>query len=113
MPPVRGNCSRPWRCSLACISLGNTLLALERWEEARFYLEESIRLWQKVNDEVEQANIVGTLGEWHELRKEWATAVAYYDEALSLLTAYPEQPWARHLVAQFRAARLRCAARIK
>ncbi len=94
-------------------NLGNTLLALERWEEARFYLEKSIRLWQQVNDEVEQANSVGTLGEWHELRGEWTTAVAHYHEALSLLAQYPEQQWAQHLVAQFRTARLRCAAQIE
>ncbi len=93
-------------------NLGNTLLALARWEEARFYLEKSIWLWQQANDAIEQANSIGTLGEWHELREEWATAVARYDEAMVLLAAYPGQQWAQHLAALFRAARDRCAARI-
>ena len=93
-------------------NLGNTLLALARWEESRFYLEKSIRLWQQANDAIEQANSIGTLGEWHELREEWATAVARYDEALLLLDAYPGHQWAQHVAALFRAARANCAARI-
>jgi len=90
-------------------NLGNTLLAQARWEESRFYLEKSIRLWQQANDEVEQANSIGTLGEWYEQRGEWATAVAHYDKALALLAAYPQHHWAQHLAAIFRAARARCA----
>lgn len=93
-------------------NLGNTLLALARWEESRFYLEKSIRLWQQANDEIEQANSIGTLGEWHELREEWETAVARYDEALLLLDAYPGHQWAKRVASLFRAARARCAARI-
>jgi len=92
-------------------NLGNTLLAMARWEESRFYLEKSIRLWQQANDEIEQANSLGTLGEWYELQAEWATAVAYYDQALELLDAYPEHHWAQHLARSFRDARARCAAR--
>lgn len=93
-------------------NLGNTLLALARWEESRFYLEKSIRLWQQANDEIEQANSIGTLGEWYELREEWATAVSHYDQALVLLDAYPAHRWAQHLATLFCAARTGCAARI-
>ena len=93
-------------------NLGNTLLALARWEESRFYLEKSIQLWQQANDELERANSIGTLGEWYELREEWATAVTYYDQALLLLDAYPEHQWAQHLAALFHAARARCAAQV-
>jgi len=91
-------------------NLGNTLLALGRWEESRFYLEKSIRLWQQADDEIEQANSVGTLAEWYEQREEWETAVACYDEALALLDAYPDHRWAQHLAAMFRTARGHCAA---
>lgn len=94
-------------------NLGNTLLALARWEESRFYLEKSIQLWQQANDEIEQANSIGTLGEWYELREEWATAVTYYDQALLLLGPYPGHQWAQHLAALFRAARARCAAQVE
>lgn len=93
-------------------NLGNTLLALARWEESRFNLEKSVRLWQQANDEIEQANSLGTLGEWYELQAEWATAVAHYDQALVLLDAYPAHRWAQHLADSFRAARARCAVRI-
>lgn len=93
-------------------NLGNTLLALARWDESRFYLEKSIRLWQQANDEIEQANSIGTLGEWHELREEWETAVTRYDEALLLLDAYPGHQWAQHVASLFRAARANCAAQI-
>ena len=89
-------------------NLGNTLLALGQWEESRFYLEKSIRLWQQANDEIEQANSIGTLAEWYEQRQEWATAVTHYDEALALLETYPDHQWAQHLAALFRAARENC-----
>ncbi|MCA9934790.1 MAG: tetratricopeptide repeat protein [Anaerolineales bacterium] len=93
-------------------NLGNTLLALERWEEARFYLERSIRLWQHANDAVQQANSVGTLGEWYEKRGEWVTAVAHYEQALSLVDAHPENQWAQQLMAQYHAGQTRCAAQM-
>jgi len=93
-------------------NLGNTLLALERGEEARFYLQKSIRLWQQANDAVQQANSVGTLGEWYEQQGDWATAVAQYEEALLLVDTYPGHQWAESLAAQFRAGRTRCAARM-
>lgn len=91
-------------------NLGNTLLSLERWEESHFYLEKSIRLWQQADDAVQQANSMGTLGEWYERRGEWETAVTHYDEALALLAKYPGHQWAQRVAVQFREARTRCAA---
>jgi tetratricopeptide (TPR) repeat protein len=91
-------------------NLGNTLLALGRWGEARLYLEKSILLWRQANDEVEQANSMGTLAELDEQQGEWATAVAHYEAALRLLLPYPEHQWAQKLTITFQAARERCAA---
>ncbi|GJM41964.1 MAG: hypothetical protein DHS20C20_22460 [Ardenticatenaceae bacterium] len=90
-------------------NLGNTLLALGRWTEARVYLEKSVVLWQQANDDLERANSLGTLGELFEAQTMWGTAVSHYEEALELLSAYPDHPWGQKLVAQFQAAQARCA----
>lgn len=91
-------------------NLGNTLLAMKRWGEAQLVLERSITLWQQANDEVEQANSLGTLGELYDLQGVWETAVACYDAALRLLASYPDHQWARKLTTDFQTARARCAA---
>ena len=97
-------------CGSLTHNLGNTLLALERWSEAEFYLEKSLILWQQANDDLERANSMGTLGELYEQQGVWAAAVTHYDEALALLEAYPDQQWAQKLAATFHTARTRCAA---
>lgn len=91
-------------------NLGNTLLALGQLTEARGYLEKSIRLWQRANDNLERANSVGTLGEVFEEQSEWTLAARSYAQAIELLDFYPGDPWGNKLAAQFKAARARCIA---
>lgn len=91
-------------------NLGNTLLALQRWEEAKLYLEKSIWLWRHINDTLEEANSLGTLAELYEKQGEWATAVAHYDQALQLLIAYPQNQWAQKIAKNFHAGKTKCAA---
>lgn len=91
-------------------NLGNTLLALGRWVEARLFLEKSFGLWQQANDGLEQANSLGTLGELFAAQGEWNLASSYYKEALVLLIEYPAHPWAQKLLVEFESAQARCAA---
>lgn len=93
-------------------NLGNTVLSLERWEEAKIHLEKSILLWQQTDDKVQQANSLGTLGELYEKQGEWTTAVTYYNNALQQLSLYPQNQWGRRLIASFEAAKARCVAQM-
>lgn len=90
-------------------NLGNALLAMGHWIEARGFLEKSIKLWQQANDALERANSIGTLAELFEAQEEWALAAFTYGQALELLGSYPDHPWAQKLNAQFEAAQARCA----
>lgn len=90
-------------------NLGNTLLALGRWVEARLFLEKSVALWQQANDGLEQANSLGTLGELFAVQELWELAISYYKEAIELLESYPDHPSAQKLIIEFTAAQARCA----
>lgn len=90
-------------------NLGNTLLAMERLEEAQVYLTRAVAIWEQANDSLQQANSVGTLGELHEEEEAWETAVSCYDAAIELLESYPDHQWALKLKANFARARARCA----
>lgn len=94
-------------------NLGNTLLALGRWVEARLFLEKSVGLWQQANDGLEQANSLGTLGELFAAQGEWDLATSYYNKALYFLSEYPNHPWAQKLLAEFESAQARCAAQVQ
>lgn len=89
-------------------NLGNTLLALGQWAESRQFLEKSVRLWQQANDDLEQANSLGTLGELFTAQEKWGLAIACYRDALKLLRAYPTHPWAQKLRGEFESAQARC-----
>lgn len=93
-------------------NLGNTLLENGRYLEAELYLGKSLQLWQQASDNLQRANSTGTLGELYEKRAVWETAVAYYQEALVMLAAYPDHQWANHLAETFRTAKERCAAHL-
>jgi len=75
------------------VSLGAVLLKQERLVEAEAYLRLSIDLWRQVDDELNLANAVGTLGEVLALKGETAEAIQLFDEALAVLSKYPDHPW--------------------
>lgn len=82
-------------------NLGNVLVKQQRPAEALVCLQQATVLWQQLQDRLNLANTLGTLGEALGLLSDVQTAVTTYDEALTLLTHYPAHPWARKLQREF------------
>lgn len=82
-------------------NLGNVLVKQQRPAEALVCLQQARVLWQQLQDRLNLANTLGTLGEALGLLSDVQTAVTTYDEALALLTHYPTHPWAQKLQREF------------
>lgn len=82
-------------------NLGNVLVKQQRPAEAQVCLQQASILWRQLQDDLNLANTLGTLGETWGLLDGGATAVAAYDEALTLLARYPVHPWAQKLQREF------------
>jgi len=89
----------------ATANLGNVLLKQERLVEAEAYLRLSIDLWRQVDDELNLANAVGSLGEVLALKGETNEAIQLFDEALAVLSKYPNHAWAMGSLKIFEAER--------
>jgi tetratricopeptide (TPR) repeat protein len=84
---------------------GNVWLAQGRLEEAEARLRRSIQLWRQVDDLLQLANSLGTLGEALAKQARVELAAQAYDEALDLLARFSEEAWAGKLRAKFTAQR--------
>jgi tetratricopeptide (TPR) repeat protein len=87
--------------ALVAQCLGNTLLKQNRLVEAMSYLGESANLWRQSDDNLMLANTLGTMGELYALQGQLAQASTFFAEALDLLTRYPDNAWAKKLLADF------------
>ncbi len=79
-------------------NLGNTLVALKRFGEAEVHLNNSLYLWQMVNDEIEAANTHDTLGEMFQAQQDFEQAIAHYQQAVNLAKNHPHNPTAVNLL---------------
>jgi tetratricopeptide (TPR) repeat protein len=82
-------------------ALGNTLLYQERLEEAGALLAQAIPMWRQVDDEIELANAIGSLGEVRAAQGAYTEAGAHFDEALALLAGYEDHASAQHMSTLF------------
>jgi tetratricopeptide (TPR) repeat protein len=89
---------------------GNAVLYQERYEEAAATLREGVALWEQLEDELELANAVGSLGEALAAMGAKDEASAMFNRALALVTRYPDHAWARRLRAFFMAEQEKLAA---
>jgi tetratricopeptide (TPR) repeat protein len=78
-------------------NLGNVLLKLERLSEAEAYMRQSVNLWRQMDDDLNLANAVGSLGEILVGQGKMAAAIPLFDEGLILLKKYPNHPIAKGL----------------
>jgi tetratricopeptide (TPR) repeat protein len=78
-------------------ALGNTLLYQERLEEAAALLAQAIPMWQQVDDDIELANVLGSLGEVRAAQGATAEAATHFDEALALLAGHEDLASAQQL----------------
>lgn len=88
-------------------NLGNVYLALNSLADAATALAQSIELWRQLNDPVQLANSLGTLGEVQAAQGNEAPARQFYQEAIALLADYPDDAWGQSLLEKFQAAETR------
>jgi tetratricopeptide (TPR) repeat protein len=91
-------------------AIGNAVLYQERYEEAATTLREGIVLWEQLEDELELANAVGSLGEALAAMGAKDKASAMFNRALALVARYPDHAGARRLRAFFMAEQEKLAA---
>lgn len=91
--------------AMLATNIGDVALRLGDWDSAESQLHEALRLWRSLEDDVMLANAVGTLGELHLAKRETDRAAHHLDEALALLSRYPDNAWGRELHAVFNTLR--------
>lgn len=95
--------------AMILVSLGNALLYQGRYGEAVDMLRTAVALWEQLEDDLELANAIGSLGEALVGLGEKEKAGAMFDEALALLARYPDTARAGRLRALFIAEREKAA----
>ncbi|GJM40639.1 MAG: hypothetical protein DHS20C20_09210 [Ardenticatenaceae bacterium] len=90
-------------------NIGNSHLALEDPQQALIYLDRAKTVWLQANNKLEMGNTVGTIAEAYQKEEDWETAVATYDEALSLLAQFPGHAFAERLTKNFTQEKNKCA----
>lgn len=90
--------------AMILVSLGNVLLKQKRMGESEAMLRRSVKLWQQVEDKLNLANALGSLGEVLAAQGS-PEAEAYLSEALVLLAGYRDEPYAQRLRVLFQAER--------
>lgn len=89
--------------ALVANNLGNVLLKQDRLEDAASYLQDAITLWRQADDKLELANTLGTLAETLAAQRRQEEAIARFEEAIDLLSEYPDDTWAQKLQENFMA----------
>lgn len=84
-------------------NLGDSYLRAGQVDVAEQYLRDAVRLWRAADDPVYLANAVGTLGEALAAHGRRDDAGRCWQEALDLLSRFPDSAWGRELTGIFRA----------
>ena len=84
-------------------NLGNVRFKQGRLAEAEVLLRKSSALWRQINQPVQLANTIGTLGEVALRLNHPDEAGAAFSEAVALLADFPDDAWARKLSDKFAA----------
>jgi tetratricopeptide (TPR) repeat protein len=95
--------------AMILVSLGNALLYQRRYGQAADMLRGGVVLWEQLEDDLELANAIGSLGEALAGLGEKEKAGLMFDEALALLAHYPDSAKAGRLRALFTAEREKVA----
>ncbi len=94
-----------WHLGSVFTDLGNVALETARYAQAEAYLTEAVRHLRQADDSLNLANALGDLARALVSQEKRAEAKGHYDEALLLLQPYPQNEWARKLLAKFMDAR--------
>jgi tetratricopeptide (TPR) repeat protein len=93
--------------ALAANNLGNVYLAQGRLDQAACWLTAAIRLWRATGARLMLANTLGDMAEVQVHQAQSAAALLLYGEAITICQAYPDDVWARQMLAKFASARAR------
>lgn len=99
-PYLRRLGHKPYLAMLST-NLGFTFMHQHELGIAEEYLREAVALWRGISNSLMLANSLGTLAQVLALQKQPAEARLLLDEALTLLSNYPDDAWARKLARQF------------
>lgn len=91
--------------ALIANNLGNVYLAREQWDRAKANLERAISLWRKANAQIMLANSLSGVAEALVGKGEPDCALPFYDEAIEIVSLFPDDAWARRLFKEFTEAR--------
>lgn len=83
--------------AILTVNLGNVLLKVGRLAEAEAYLRQAIVMWEEIDDDLNLANCIGTLGEVLSAKGDYRAAITLFIEALSGLDKYSTHPFARQI----------------
>jgi tetratricopeptide (TPR) repeat protein len=91
--------------ALTANNLGNVYLLREEWDEAEKFLQGSIILFRQARAQVNLANSLSGVAEALVGMGKVDEAIPYYDEAIEIVSDYPEDAWAQKLCSEFIDAR--------
>ncbi|MGB3713945.1 MAG: tetratricopeptide repeat protein [Candidatus Promineifilaceae bacterium] len=91
--------------ALTANNLGNVYLLREQWDQAEKYLQGSIILFRQARAQVNLANSLSGVAEALVGMGKVDEAIPYYDEAIEIVSEYPEDAWAQRLYTEFTDAR--------
>lgn len=83
-------------------NLGNVLYEQQRWAVAEAHLRQAIPLWRAQNDDLHLGNSLGSLGKVLAAQAKKEGADEHFAEAINLLAQFPDNQWAKKLLAEFR-----------
>jgi tetratricopeptide (TPR) repeat protein len=95
--------------TIVLTALGNALLYQGRHADAALYLRQAVALWRLMDDDLELANAVGSLGEVLAPLGQSEEAALLFTEALTILARYPANPKAGRLRDLFSAEQTKLA----
>ncbi|MFO7539501.1 MAG: tetratricopeptide repeat protein [Chloroflexota bacterium] len=82
-------------------NLGNVLYEQQHWTKAEAYLRQAIPLWRAQNDDLSLGNSLGSLGKVLAAKGKKRKADKQFTAALLLLAKFPDNNWAKKLMAEF------------
>jgi len=91
--------------ALTANNFGNVYLVREQWEEAELYLQASVRLFRQIQAQVNLANSLSGVAEAMIGMGREDGAIPLYDEAIEIVSGFPEDAWAQRLYDEFVQAR--------
>lgn len=86
-------------------NLGYVLFKQKKYEAAEEYLQQALKVWQEVGDELEYANTLSTLADTLLCQQGPERALPYYDKLLGILSAHPQNFYAQKLQTEYKVIR--------